>query len=214
MNMARYNVNSRFFTVRSISVAYWLGFIFADGCVFTRRNGREWLLQVKLQRGDEGHLERLRSDLRYTGPIKYPVEDAAALCIYCRELCQDLVRLGIIPNKTKKGISIPEEWLEGLELPFAQGLFDANGSISEDKNGVKIGISGPRGIASWFRTQVAIHVRASARGHMTDRSPCFEVAWHGNRIGPEILSWLYQDSGTPRLIRKAQRAKATLEVYH
>lgn len=213
----KYEVDTAYFSrPLNLESAYWLGFLFADGCVFTRRNGREWLLQLKLQRGDEEQVRAFRTAVSYSGDIKYPTEDSAAVCIYSKALCATLLELGLRPRKSYGGSLIPDDLLHGnLRLALLQGYFDGNGCASTDANGLKVSVSGPDDLVDWFRAQVATHVSAASlgsRGHRGEH--CIEASWHGNRQGPEILTWIFQEIGTPRLRRRVDKAKALLEVYY
>jgi len=212
----KYVVNSAAFLTWSKEMAYWLGFLFADGCVFMRRRKTgttEHLLQVKLRTGDTGHLHRCKDWLGYTGPVKHPTEASASLCIYNKDLVKSLVQLGMSYRKTYAGVTIPLMPARCI-LPFAQGAYDGNGSLSRDDDGLKISLSGPAGLPQWFRVQVATHVELARGGSLFKRGPMYDVAWHGDRQVPHIASWVMHDTGVARLPRVMHKYDATMEVCH
>ena len=57
----RYNVNHEYFKIiDSEEKAYWLGFLYADGCVRKSKSGSQVVL--KLSTKDEGHLIKFKND--------------------------------------------------------------------------------------------------------------------------------------------------------
>ena len=211
----KYRVDIDYFKNPTAVSVYWLGFLHADGCVFTRRNGHEWLLQFKLKRSDEYQIINFRKVLKYTGPIKRPDFRSSAVCIYSKALCAVLMDLGIYPGKSSGSSQVPREHIAGRELEFMQGYFDGNGCLSKDNNGLKLSVSGPYEHIIWFRAQVATHVDIVASGSLFEKGEhTAEVSWHGNICVPEISRWLFKKRRTPRLNRKVQTFKALWEVYH
>lgn len=214
--MQKYSANYGFFSSPLSGVAaYWAGFSAADGCIFRRRRGNneEWLYQVKLSRECEPHLRQLQADLCYTGPIKYPVPDAASLVVYSKQLCSDLMHYGMRPNKTYVGLA-PVNIPSSVALHFIQGVFDGNGSASKDQQGLKLSISGPAGLPQWCAAVMADCIPDIGQGGSTQVGPMSLKAWHGNLQVPSILKWLMQPTGAPRLVQKARKCRAILEVYH
>ncbi|AQT25235.1 hypothetical protein PR1_122 [Providencia phage vB_PreS_PR1] len=108
--------------------AYWLGFLFADGCV--DHKGR---VRLMLQDADERHIEKFRS---FVGAEDYTIQQCSgytrkALEFTSKEACKDLSIFGILPNKTLKSI-IPDQEVFGEHLnSFLRGLFDGDGTICE-----------------------------------------------------------------------------------
>jgi len=213
----RYTINSDYFKQWSMEMSYWLGFTFSDGCTFTRKRAgqkhEEHLYQVKLRRSDEQHLERLKKVLGYTGPIRYPVEDSAALCIYDTGLVQDLIGLGVVPRKTHVGVSIPK-MEDRYKLAFFQGAYDGNGSASTDANGPKVSISGPKGLPEWCFSLIMLEVPEIKTGSASQHGPMSLHCWHGKYQVPRIIKYVLKDTGVPRLERVVARCRRVLEVCH
>lgn len=60
--MKKYNYNTTYFEkIDSPEKAYWLGFLYADGCV--RKNGKSLILEITLSKTDKLQLEKLRNVL-------------------------------------------------------------------------------------------------------------------------------------------------------
>lgn len=68
-----YNVDENYFeTIDSPTKAYWVGFIFADGCIASKESSRGGkVLRIGLKSTDKKHLELFREDLKSDVPIVY-----------------------------------------------------------------------------------------------------------------------------------------------
>lgn len=130
-----HNRPSLFRAVDTPELAYWLGFLNADGAILGVNPGT-LRLQVALARKDRNHLVKLQEFLG----IEREIWDYEARTIgdvlrpYSRLICQerpivmDLVRHGILPNKT--GAEKP--WADGPTdlLPhYWRGMVDGDGSV-------------------------------------------------------------------------------------
>lgn len=121
--------------------AYWLGFLFADGCVLDRKNsknpnGRGMVLEVGLKGEDFWQLFNLRKCLKSNNPIRYKKVklgdkeyDSYRFCVASKKLCEDLIKLGCVPRKSLT-LKYPES-LEEIYFPsFVRGYFDGDGWFS------------------------------------------------------------------------------------
>ena len=130
-----HNRPSVFRTIDTPEQAYWLGFLNADGAILGVNPGT-LRLQVALARKDRGHLVKLRAFLG----IGREIWDYEARTIgdvlrpYSRLICQerpvvmDLVRHGILPNKT----GAEKSWADGapdLMPHYWRGMVDGDGSV-------------------------------------------------------------------------------------
>jgi len=105
--------------------AYWLGFLYGDGCV--RSNLRS--LAICLKSSDKNHLEKLQKSLKSNYKI-YECKDRPVvyLSINSTKLVRDLVNLGCVPNKSQKDLHIPRIESE-LQRHFIRGYMDADGCV-------------------------------------------------------------------------------------
>lgn len=119
-----YTVDEDFFErIDTPNKAYLLGFIMADGNIYRTT------LTIRLKKDDLAHLEKIKTLLHFTGPIK-PDNDgkSVSLRISSLKICQDLEALKCTSNKslTLEYPEIPDY----LEPHFIRGYFDGDGSIS------------------------------------------------------------------------------------
>lgn len=110
--------------------AYWLGFIMADGCVYTG-TGKTQRLQINLKYDDVSHLNKFQSAIGsdYTVQRKTINNSVAALLkINSTKMCNDLEILGVIERKSVV-CQFPN--IDGdLYNHFIRGYFDGDGCIS------------------------------------------------------------------------------------
>ncbi len=146
-----YYLNERYFEkINTSNKAYWLGFIAADGCVGTGKGNM--VLSIELSRKDRKHLEKLKEEVKYEGPIydrkitiknykikkyNYPTYYLSNLQICNYKMVEDLAKHGIMKNKTKilKRPNIDEKYYRH----WIRGLFDGDGSIYMRKGKVLCG---------------------------------------------------------------------------
>lgn len=106
--------------------AYWLGFLAADGCVFTA-SGR-YLVRLRLKASDEDHVRNFAQGSGSNAVVTRSQAGYVQVEYYDRYLVAALARWGIVPNKTFT-ISFPEHLPPQLHAAWVRGYFDGDGSI-------------------------------------------------------------------------------------
>jgi len=136
-----YKADYKYFNnINTEEKAYWLGFLYADGCIADSDGTKR--LQTSLKSEDYEHLHKLKKSLKSTHPIHFRIiksgkmqgKKYCSLFIRTNELCNALIKLGCTPRKSLT--------LEFPELPknliphFIRGYFDGDGSvfISKEKH--------------------------------------------------------------------------------
>lgn len=131
--MLKQKVNTKFFQQWSPNMAYILGFIVADGSVCKRKNRKDSYL-MNITSKDREHLEKIQKLMssQYklglksngsTGEKKY-----SYIQISNKEICKDLINLGVMPRKTYDGLKSIKV-LDRYFSDFARGFFDGDGSV-------------------------------------------------------------------------------------
>jgi len=111
-------------------MSYVLGFIVADGCVCKRKD-RKNSYTLNITSKDREHLLKIKKALNSDHPIstKYNSQKMpySQIQICDREICSDLLSLGILPRKTSNlnPIKVPEKYF----LDFVRGFFDGDGTV-------------------------------------------------------------------------------------
>lgn len=134
----RYSLNKNYFAeIDTEDKAYWLGFLYADGCV-RKLNGKA-NISIGLNPKDENHLKKfiecLDSDIPITRYI-HPngLYETSRITINCTKMAYDLIKWGCVPNKTYEKIHIPSIE-DHLKIHFIRGFLDGDGWISIKKHG-------------------------------------------------------------------------------
>lgn len=156
--------NTAFFKTWTANMAYVLGVIFTDGNMFPNRFNDEghkstsYTSKVSISQKEPELLEKIRciigTNARITPRINNGIEDSLYLLILNNdEIYQDLVCLGLMPNKSLKiqYPKVPEEF----EWHFIRGLWDGDGSFYKDNNyGRAKFVSGSKEFIDQFRQRL------------------------------------------------------------
>ena len=133
-----------FDTIETPNQAYWLGFIFADGWICKNEKVRTYELGIELQSGDRLHLEKFNKELGGVHQIKErhsekyicnhkekSITDSVVLRIYSKKIVEDLIKHGVVENKTKYSI-FPK--IDNYFLDFLRGYIDVDGCVYINDN--------------------------------------------------------------------------------
>lgn len=120
--------------------AYWLGVLYADGCILSQREYGEQTFKLQIAEQDIELLQHYKEDLKSTYPIRY--DDShfkrnskwQRMCFLeqrSQQTVNDLKRLGCVERKSlildfPKEDQVPEKYI----YHFIRGYFDGDGSIS------------------------------------------------------------------------------------
>jgi hypothetical protein len=218
-----YHFNEHFFdTIDSQEKAYFLGFLYADGCNSASRNNIKCTLSEK----DKDILLKFSTLLGSKKPLRYIISqnpkwsNYVELSLYSKHLSQRLQELGCFQNKTYI-ITFPD-WLATELYPhFIRGYYDGDGCLVHTKttgNGC-FSIVGTENFCLSLQeifksfTQVTSYITTRHPEHHNNiRTFCIS----GNLQILKVLNWLYQNS-TIYLERKYQKFidfKLTIEAKH
>eukprot|EP01084_Bolivina_argentea_P312304 540679_1 len=116
-------------------MAYWLGFLFADGNVHKQPTSI-WRVRLGLKCIDYGHVEKFKTALQSTYKLSLYKTNfgtcAAVHSISNNSLATSLIQLGCIPRKSltlEWPNNIPDEFVHH----FVRGYCDGDGCIRFDK---------------------------------------------------------------------------------
>lgn len=124
--------NHDFFeTINSEEKAYWLGFIFADGCI---KSDKAYRLTIELGNIDIDHLKKFKHSICSNHPIKTRKNrNTSSVSVHSKKLVFDLERFGCIQNKTFLGF-IDENQIDSKYYGhFLRGYVDGNGYIDKKR---------------------------------------------------------------------------------
>lgn len=137
LSVRDFKFNHSFFSsIDSEEKAYWLGFIFADGCVGEYSGYKSLLFHIGIK--DKPHLELFNKAINSNVKIRTS-NTGAHVKYYSEQMYDDLVSVGCVPRKSL--ILKYPQLSDDLNCHFIRGYFDGDGCVSKHNNGAK---GGPR----------------------------------------------------------------------
>lgn len=136
----RHNVNESFWETPNLINSYWAGFLAADGHIALRK-GNHYSIRLEIERGDKHHLEKMKADVEYTGPIldyerKERNSKTSLLCINRDKWAYDLEKNFNIASCKTKRLAPPLHIFENrddLALAYLIGYTDGDGTVTQTK---------------------------------------------------------------------------------
>lgn len=148
----KYTIDEHVFDqIDNEGAAYWLGFIYADGCV------SKTFLQVRLSVKDEDHLLRLRDFLKSDSPIRYYEKSgysqtkSAQLTVFGRHLSNRLRELGILAGRPDHAPTVKQVDPDVMSH-FLRGFLDGDGAITKHH---AVWFCGPEPLMEFIRRHMA-----------------------------------------------------------
>ena len=141
----KYYLNNKYFSsIDNEWKSYWLGFLYADGCVRIKDKNNKKLntLEIGLKASDYNHLQKFLNSIQSNNVIKFrnikfnnKIYQSCKVVICNEQICKDLIQLGCVPNKSNI-LTFPsnKQVPQNLIRHFIRGYFDGDGSISININ--------------------------------------------------------------------------------
>eukprot|EP01083_Nonionella_stella_P023938 66215_1 len=188
-------------------MAYWLGFLFADGNVNDKN--ANYVVQLHLKCIDYLHVEKYKKSLQSTyhlGLYKNGNSCSVSHKISNHLLALDLIALGCTPRKSltlKWPNSMPDEFVSH----FVRGYFDGDGCIHYRKRAKEFVVIfvGSRDFIDSLQIYIAKNVllNSKARGSVQHQDTSSRLCFAGNISSLLVLNWMYRHSNeATRLDRK------------
>lgn len=141
-----------FDTIDTEEKAYWLGFLYADGCVYN--SPHHYILSLSLKSSDYNHVKKFKDFLKdkrdnsiiknSTISRKDKIYEESRYVICSKHLVEKLSNYGCIPRKSLK-LTFPNENIfkeKNLIIDFIRGYIDGDGCLCKKHNRLYISILG------------------------------------------------------------------------
>lgn len=186
--------NENFFNKIDIEEkAYWLGFLYADGCVHDKPNGQKLItLVVKDKEVIEKFIKALKGDFK----VKQ-YKDTYGVYLTSKIMFDDLCKLGCVPRKSLI-LKFPK--INSKLIPhFIRGYFDGDGSVYtytlkgkiKDYKGIGIGICGTEELLKSLVQYAPINIPKKDKRKLGN-------VWYSSSSGPNktlaFYNYLYKDA--------------------
>lgn len=203
----RHNINSRgnkqgyprneyyFNNIDTKEKAYWLGFLYADGCVHKNNN------EISINITDEEHIKKFQSaigainhKITVTNDTRWKaVKTLYQFSIKDSQLHSDLIKYGCVPEKSlilEKIPNIPRDFVSH----FIRGYFDGDGSLHFLQKQNNFRISFTSGSVPFLKDiQKELEVSHLSLGHSKETNT-YQLQIMGAKQVIRILNYLYQGS--------------------
>lgn len=189
-----------FHNINNECKAYWLGFIYADGCVVKNSTHNQNRLHIGLSIVDIDHLYKFKKDIGYTGNIniyskmcpKAGMKDYCKIAINNKTLIEGLIKHGATPKKTHT-LTFPSLNKE-LEKHFIRGYFDGDGMIATPKDRDYVfSITSTKNFLEGIVTILKSKCNVKTLNITKDKS-MFRIVKSAKKDVVSIMDWLYKDS--------------------
>ena len=183
--------------------AYWLGFLYADGCVHSSNN------EISINITDKDHVEKFKKAIRAKNHKIGKTEDKRFknakplyhFSIKDAQLHSDLIKWGCIPNKSLKIEKIPNIPRD-YTSHFIRGYFDGDGSLHylKGSNNYRISFIGTKSFLQDIQKELEVQKISLGYGS-AGKAYTLQIA--GRKQVIKILKFLYSNSSdSNRLNRK------------
>lgn len=190
--------------------AYFLGLLYADGCVSKFYS----CFEIGLQEEDRHILEKLSLSIMHKDILKFIDRSKCSrknqwrLRVSNKHMCNSLKKIGCTPKKSLT-LKFPE-FLDGeLIRHFIRGYFDGDGSISCNKNqnyGYKFKITSTFDFCKEADKQINKSLPMHFTYEINKNKVTTTISVGGNRQILRLMEWIYKDANI-YLYRKYNKYK-------
>lgn len=219
---ARYTTNENYFEkIDTEEKAYWLGYIYADGCIHNNLSK----MTVSAAEVDKSHMQKFLDCLESDQPIREQrkvigdrVFIQCSIEIARKKIAQDLISHGLHPKKSLT-LTFPNEGTFPTELTrhFLRGYFDGDGSIHNSKiknvnkknsKAWKVYFMGTKEFLKEIKVILKKDKKLTEKPNSTNT---YYLSFGGVNQCLELMNYLYKDA-TIYLDRKKERYEE-LKIY-
>ncbi|HBA04247.1 MAG TPA: hypothetical protein DCW51_10045, partial [Clostridium sp.] len=202
--------------------AYWLGFFYADGCVFINKETNSGECCIKLYSGDYKHLQKFNKSLNGNVPITYndricsfnnKIQHSCSIRCYSIKMANDLISHGCLVNKTFL-IELPQID-KSLMNHFIRGFFDGDGCICTASNERKTVSINFCSASEKFLIQIREYLYSyGINSYITDEKNRSTYRLYVKGLKNTDNMWNYMfDNATVFLDRKYEKKQSLYEKY-
>lgn len=205
----KYSINSNIFEVIDTEEkAYWLGFLYADGCMWSSRKS----IELGLAEVDKSHIYKFRKFLSSTHKISKKINNSKVsyrIIVQDSNIYDNLINLGCVPRKSLILEFPKSELIPSHLIPhFVRGYFDGDGGICITEKTLCVNILGTKEFLNGLKTNVPILNNKSifpVDYKQKDKNN-FRIQISGKEDIKNLLCYMY-DNSSISLDRKFEKYK-------
>ena len=213
-NMSKYSIDIDYFNIiDSEHKAYWLGFIFADGCIL-----KDGSFEMSLAGVDKDHIYKFLYDVNCDAKVNRKTVNnkyiAYKMYIKNEKFSESLIKHGCVNNKSLI-LKFPETVPNNLMKHFIRGYFDGDGCISvnteKSQPNIRITFTGTKnmldGIQGFLYKECGLSKTSYEKA-----GKAYEFGWGGINNMRTFYNYLYTNA-TIYLDRKYEKFKQAYDYY-
>lgn len=207
---ARFKFNELYFEkIDTPNKAYFLGLIYADGCINTK-----FTCTIKLVSSDSYILDKLNNEIECIKPLiqikeeiikgtKYIGKARSILQINSKKLVSDLNNLGVYSNKSQI-ITFPSNDLvpEILKWDFIRGYFDGDGCIHTPEGKPYINFAGNEEFLIELSNFINKHIGINPKPFKHRSASCYYIRISKLDKVLKFCEKIYNNENSSKLMRK------------
>lgn len=210
-----YDIDETYFDIIDThEKAYFLGLLYADGCVDEKHNK----VYLSLQEEDKHILLQFKEALKTQQPLYFREfrnhvdwKNQYCLCISNKRICEALVSHGCFQRKSLK-LKFPEDMDKEYYSSFILGYFDGDGWISKNTKDKRCSITGTLDfctkVSTILKEELDINTSISYDHHKTEK-PTRTIKIAGGNQVKKLMEWLYSKCD----IYLERKRKRYVDVY-
>ena len=190
--MSAKNVLTNFEKIDNEEKAYWLGFLYADGCVGSNENK----IELGLAEKDLKHIEKFKDFMGVNNKISYRAGTKSYRFSFRSEKCKmDLIDKGCVPKKSLK-LTFPDnaQVPEYLIKHFIRGYFDGDGWFTNTSACFQVGIIGTENFIAGFLNAVDCINKTNKIFNVHRENGAKRYVFGAYHDVLNFLNWIYKDS--------------------
>ena len=186
---------NKFENIDSAEKAYWLGFLAADGCVYTRENNASIIINIHNK--DKEHLEKFKKFMNSNAEIIEHIQNdgfsnntpMVKFVLNSKKMAQDLIDKGVVQRKSL--ILNKPKINEEFYLPYILGYFDGDGALYQSKTNKEFyfSLQGTKEILEWILKTLDITLKLEKR--INDNKNSYYIRCGGLNKPYNLLNKLY-----------------------
>jgi len=200
--------NAVFKKIDSEEKAYWLGFLYADGCIGENRSQVELGLSEK----DKAHVYKFRDFIKSTHKISLKnnkLGNSYRIIVEDVSIHKDLIKLGCTPRKSLT-LKFPTEDQvpKSLISHFIRGYFDGDGGFSNTDKTLCINILGTKEFLEGLKKEVSIlnNKKIYPMSYKCNNKNTYRIQFGSRKEIKIFLDYIYKNSNI-NLDRKYEKYK-------
>ena len=203
INSRKYSHDEDYFEVIDTEEkAYWLGFMYADGFIESKRKNQSQKFGITLNKIDYNHLKKFKKCIQATNPIKTYIGGGytknsvfSKILITSQKTVDDLKDKGVVENKTNILKFPTEEQVPKELIPhFIRGYFDGDGCIcyyyqKEKYKTYQINFVGTKDFIDGLKSYLKLDLKCYTKNNVT-----YQLNVGGNNKVKKIMNMFYKNA--------------------